>query len=170
MQAKTERPLHFQVVPVKINFINQEMQDNASLVITLGFCFLYVYKFYFIFNSLTCSGGGTSNCLTCDGTKNRNSSALPSCPCKSGFYEAGGALCPSCHHSWFLFQIFLNALTSLTCSGGGSTNCVTCDTTKNRLTSTLPSCKCEIGYFDPGSPQCLECHYSWFNILKLTIN
>lgn len=69
----------------------------------------------------------------------------------------------------FFFK-YLNALTSLTCSGGGSTNCVTCDTTKNRLTSTLPSCKCEIGYFDPGSPQCLECHYSWFNILKLTIN
>lgn len=70
------------------------------------------------------------------------------CDINGGYYDdLTSKICPKCHYS------------CKTCNGGGSSNCLTCNSLSNRY-KNINTCPCSIGYYDPGASICVACHYT----------
>jgi proprotein convertase subtilisin/kexin type 5 len=104
------------------------------------------------YSCLTCNGGTSSNCLTCDPISNRYKNNN-TCPCSIGFYDANARICVACHYT----------CQTATCTGTTSTSCSSCNPAKFRsnVTSSF-TCPCTTGYYDNGtsSELCSACLYS----------
>ena len=63
------------------------------------------------------------------------------CVCKTGYYQVNSftILCEIC------------AYTCETCNGGTATDCLTCNSAKNRVTNNAGGCVCKDGYYDDGN-------------------
>ena len=61
------------------------------------------------------------------------------------------------------FEIFYYFFVfSETCNGSAENNCQTCNSLNHRtLVPTAHTCPCDMYYYDLGSVDCKECHYSW---------
>ena len=79
---------------------------------------------------LTCNAGGSSNCLSCDPTKNRATLTSGSCPCDSGFNDVlnPGNACvvnyTPCHYTCDI------------CYESLETNCLSCSSANFRTISS----------------------------------
>ena len=106
------------------------------------------------YSCATCSAGNTAtDCVTCDtgASSNRKTVSGGECKCANKFYDDGtNQACVPCHFS------------CATCSGGASTDCITCNTgSAHRNAMTGGECKCADKFYDDGSNQaCAPCHYS----------
>ncbi|KAL4488330.1 hypothetical protein ABPG72_019180 [Tetrahymena utriculariae] len=98
---------------------------------------------------LTCNGVSPQQCLTCDSSKNRKSTANNSCQCIDGFYEDSSYNCIPCH------------ITCQTCSGGSENDCISCNSSNYRAQNQT-KCLCSPGYTEnsPITSSCQQCHYS----------
>lgn len=85
----------------------------------------------------TCNGGTSSQCITCLSTSFRTHTSN-SCPCNSGYYDAGAAVCVICHYT----------CRTATCTGATATTCATCNAAKMRTYIAGTTCGCMTGYFD----------------------
>ena len=98
----------------------------------------------------TCSGGATTNCLTCQDA-NMEVKGGGSCGCKDGFILSGSS-CFSCHSS------------CLTCSAGDQNSCLSCRT--SGWFQVGSSCRiCDSSYYTcsgPTSNDCLSCSEAGF--------
>ncbi|EAS03999.2 EGF-like domain protein (macronuclear) [Tetrahymena thermophila SB210] len=105
----------------------------------------------------TCSGPNYNQCLTCDSTRNlQTSGAQQTCPCKNAFYEAYKPKCQACHYS------------CATCDGPNNYNCLTCPAAGSfRLNGQIPLCPCQNYYYDDGKNQnCVPCNYKCAQCLQ----
>ncbi|CAG9319085.1 unnamed protein product [Blepharisma stoltei] len=100
----------------------------------------------------TCSGGSSGDCLTCASSSIILSVTPSSCNCNSNEYMSSlnPKTCSSCDTSCG------------TCSGGSSTDCLTCANSSIVLSSTPSSCTCNSNeYMSALSPKtCSSCHSS----------
>ncbi|KAL4486619.1 hypothetical protein ABPG73_003923 [Tetrahymena malaccensis] len=82
---------------------------------------------------MTCNGGNSNNCLSCDQSLNRQfDTKTNSCICQDGYFEQSGK-CVQCDK------------TCQTCSGSGPQNCLSCFQTQNRNLSQN-QCICNQGF------------------------
>ncbi|KAL4442387.1 hypothetical protein ABPG74_005728 [Tetrahymena malaccensis] len=98
----------------------------------------------------------TTLCATCNSSQFRVLNPTSKlCDCISGYYSSGSLTCQPCDR------------TCKTCSGGGPTQCLTCDPSQNRQQVTNGSdvsCQCLDYYYDlPPNSACSKCHYSCKN-------
>ncbi|KAM3127348.1 hypothetical protein pb186bvf_020548 [Paramecium bursaria] len=97
----------------------------------------------------TCSAAGSNSCSSCEAANNRFLSGT-SCPCSIGYNDiiSPGSTCvfnhTPCHFS------------CLTCHQSQSNNCLTCDSSNNRIyQSSTKICQCDANYTDIGLAACL---------------
>ncbi len=90
------------------------------------------------YSCLTCGGLTSSSCSTCNGLSYRYR-LNNTCPCITGYYDAGASLCVACHYS----------CRTATCAGISSTSCRSCNASAFRgPISTGYVCPCMGGYYD----------------------
>jgi hypothetical protein len=104
------------------------------------------------------SGSNSAGCQACpsSATSKRSSASLPSCPCSTGYADAGVQVCQSCN------------TTLIGCTQCSSTTvCTVCDNTTYTLSGTSCVCKSPL-YMASGYcltyPGCLVAGY-YFNII-----
>ncbi|KAL4470078.1 hypothetical protein ABPG72_008737 [Tetrahymena utriculariae] len=107
------------------------------------------------YTCLTCQGGQSNQCLSCDPNMNRELSSKPSpgpaqCNCLPNYQASSGtALCTNCD------------ISCKTCSGPTYDECLTCDTTRKLTPSGAGNiCPCNDGFYETNQPSCKQCHYS----------
>lgn len=102
------------------------------------------------YSCLNCTGPTDIECTFCDSTNFRDYIiGNNTCPCNTGWYDAGIALCSICDYTCY------------ECTGPLNTNCLSCDLSMFRtFINSNFSCPCSSGYYDPNNVQCLPCHYT----------
>lgn len=88
----------------------------------------------------TCSGGGGGSCLSCESTAHRELSGT-SCPCTTGHFDNGTAICQDCHYTCF----------TGTCTLNTAVRCTSCNASRHRQFLGNSTCGCVTGFYDNGT-------------------